>query len=80
MLIDTDGSARLTDFGLSSVVNAGENMTYLAITTRRPGAIRWVAPELVVEDIHMSPTFCSDIYSYGSVMLQVGSHLIDVLR
>jgi len=52
-------------------------MTYLAITTRRPGAIRWVAPELVVEDIpHISPTLCSDIYSYGSVMLQVGSHLI----
>ena len=75
MLIDGDGRARLTDFGLSSVVNAGENMTYLAIATRRPGAVRLVAPEL-----HSSPTFWSDIYSYGSVMLQVCSHLVDVLR
>ncbi|OJA14805.1 hypothetical protein AZE42_04182 [Rhizopogon vesiculosus] len=71
VLIDTDGHARLTDFGLSSLVNAGEGLTYLAVTTGRPGALRWVAPELVVKDNnHIAPTFGSDIYSFGSVMLQ----------
>ncbi|KAJ8584508.1 kinase-like protein, partial [Rhizopogon salebrosus TDB-379] len=71
VLIDVDGHARLTDFGLSSVANAGEDLTYLAVTTRRPGALRWAAPELVVEDNdHIAPTFGSDIYSFGSVMLQ----------
>jgi serine/threonine protein kinase len=72
VLIDSDGHARLTDFGLSSVINAGEGMTYLAMTTRRPGALRWVAPELVVKDTTgIAPTFGSDIYSFGSLMLQV---------
>lgn len=82
MLIDTDSRARLTDFGLSSVVNAGEELNYLAVTTRRPGALRWVAPELVVKDnTHIAPTFGSDIYSFGSVVLQVSLYLIDeVLR
>ncbi|OAX37664.1 kinase-like protein [Rhizopogon vinicolor AM-OR11-026] len=71
VLIDADGHARLTDFGLSSVVNASEGLAYLAVTTRRPGALRWVAPELVVKDnAHIAPTFESDIYSFGSVMLQ----------
>ncbi|KAJ8581064.1 kinase-like protein [Rhizopogon salebrosus TDB-379] len=71
VLIDVDGHARLTDFGLSSVVNAGEDLTYLAMTTRRLGALRWAAPELVVKDNdHIAPTFGSDIYSFGSVMLQ----------
>jgi len=72
VLIDSDGHARLTDFGLSSVINAGEGMTYLAMATRCPGALRWVAPELVVKDgTGVAPTFGSDIYSFGSVMLQV---------
>ncbi|KAJ8594401.1 kinase-like protein [Rhizopogon salebrosus TDB-379] len=71
VLIGVDGHARLTDFGLSSVVNAGEDLTYLAVTTRRPGALRWAAPELVVKDNdHIAPTFESDIYSFGSIMLQ----------
>jgi serine/threonine protein kinase len=78
VLIDVNSHARLTDFGLSSVVNAGEDLTYLAVTTRRPGALRWAAPELVVKDNdHIAPTFGSDIYSFGSVMLQVGLYFND---
>jgi len=82
VLIDADCRARLTDFGLSSVVNAGENTTYLAMTTRRPGVVRWMAPEPVVEDTpHISPTFWSHMFlCYGSVMFQVGSHLVGILR
>lgn len=75
-MIDADGRARLTDFGLSSVVDASEGLTYLALTARRPGAIRWVAPELCTGEDD-PPTFWSDIYSYGCVMLQVGLRFID---
>jgi len=44
--------------------------TYLAATAMHPGAVRWAAPELLESD-DLQPTTLSDVYSLGSIMLQV---------
>ncbi|KAG1743008.1 kinase-like domain-containing protein [Suillus lakei] len=67
VLIDDLGKARLTDFGLSAASGGFRGASYLG-QAGRPGAIRWAAPELI-EGQHS--TFESDIYSFGSIMLQV---------
>ncbi|KAF8843872.1 kinase-like protein [Paxillus ammoniavirescens] len=74
VLIDETFSARLADFGYASVVGEMEqNMAYLQASMQRPGAVRWAAPEQVLDDVEMTwePTPLSDIYSFGNVVLQV---------
>ena len=72
ILIDRDGKALLVDFGLSAIKVAFEGISYYESTVG--GALRWRAPELLaVSEDHVLPnlnTAC-DVYSYGSVMLQV---------
>ncbi|EIW84071.1 kinase-like protein [Coniophora puteana RWD-64-598 SS2] len=71
ILIDADGRAMLADFGLSTVfMEFGSHN----VSSAKSGALRWTAPEL----IHTSgsgastlPTPQADVYSFGSVMLQV---------
>lgn len=70
VLLDADCTARLTDFGYSSLVgNIPEALTYLRRSTTRPGALRWIAPEQIIEDLHIRTTK-SDIYSFGCIGLQ----------
>lgn len=64
-------TACIADFGLSSMLgDLQAGMTYLAATVMHPGAVRWTAPELLESD-DLQPTTLSDIYSLGSIMLQV---------
>ena len=52
------------------------------------GAVRWAAPELYympdsheeVDDAHITLSEHSDIYSFASVMLQVGPSLGPIVR
>ncbi|KAG1770269.1 kinase-like domain-containing protein [Suillus occidentalis] len=67
VLIDSQGKACLTDFGLSTVCGG---LVQSAEYTGNPGAVRWAAPEFFIGDGQHS-TFDSDIYSFGSIMLQV---------
>ena len=72
ILIDSDGKAFLADFGLSNVV--AETHGPLYVTSSIGGSVRWAAPEhfRISEGSHISTvTKYSDIYSYGSVTLQV---------
>ena len=72
ILIDSDGKARLVDFGLSTIKAVFEGTSYSQSTVG--GAIRWRALELLhftEEDFTPILTTACDIYSYGSVMLQV---------
>ncbi|KAG1726254.1 kinase-like domain-containing protein, partial [Suillus paluster] len=72
VLISGDKKAYLADFGLSGTLHASTGMTYLAKMSHCPGAVRWTAPELLSEDESASAvTTQSDIYSLGSIMLQV---------
>jgi serine/threonine protein kinase len=73
ILIDRRGHARLIDFGLSAIVRPLLGQSHLAISSIRPGAIRYAAPELVLsDDAHDLPLEKADIYSFGCVMIQVG--------
>ena len=71
ILIESDGKARLVDFGLSTIKAVFEGTSYSLSTVG--GAIRWRARELLhfTEDFTPVLTTACDIYSYGSVMLQV---------
>lgn len=73
ILIDDDGTARLTDFGLSTTPEF-EGTSYNSSTFG--GAIRWLAPELLTDSSKrrlqveaLSPA--SDVYYLGAVILQV---------
>ncbi|KAG1719022.1 kinase-like domain-containing protein [Suillus lakei] len=76
VLIGSDGTAYLADFGLSGSLRKVPGMTYLA-QNRHPGALRWTAPELLSEEESTSiVTTQSDIYSFGSIMLQASRSLL----
>lgn len=71
VLVLGDMTACIADFGLSSMLGDLQiGSTYLAATAMYPGAVRWTAPELLLSD-DVQPTTLSDIYSLGSIMLQV---------
>ncbi|KAF8131846.1 hypothetical protein EV363DRAFT_134607 [Boletus edulis] len=46
-------------------------MTYLQRSTARPGALRWTAPEQIQSEESFNRTTKTDVYSFGSVALQV---------
>lgn len=72
ILIDDEGKARLCDFGLSSIAADFQSTSHLTSTIG--GNVRWAAPELYhiyEDDSTPSVTTYSDIYSFGSVMLEV---------
>ncbi|KAF9231205.1 kinase-like protein, partial [Melanogaster broomeanus] len=73
VLVDDDGRACLTDFGLSLIVQEFEGTSYLKSSVC--GAIRFADPELVrrahANSNIVYPTKPSDIYSFGGLMLHV---------
>lgn len=62
----------LTDFGLTSVRGPMQGSAFLRTSSDAPGAIRWAATELITKEVE-SPTIHSDIYSFGSIALQVAT-------
>ncbi|KAH7927904.1 kinase-like protein [Leucogyrophana mollusca] len=72
ILIDRHGRACLADFGLSILMLEFHGASYFTSSIR--GAVRWAAPELygVLGHGEISrPSTRSDIYSFGSILLQV---------
>lgn len=76
ILVGADGSAKLADFGLSSVLSqrqqsagadSGEEQHKRAAAV---GALRWKAPECLRGD---EPSFASDVFSFGMCILQAVS-------
>lgn len=69
----SNGRARLLDFGLSNIME--EYRAASLMTSTIGGACRWTAPELFPIGVEMesvpSLTKACDIYSFGSVGLQV---------
>ncbi|KAF8437619.1 kinase-like domain-containing protein [Boletus edulis BED1] len=80
VLIHEGGRACITDFGLSMLLTELGASTF-ATSFHARGTLRWMAPELldlevpkddVVEDSsRVGPTTQSDVYSFGSIMLQI---------
>jgi len=71
ILINDEGNACLTDFGLSS----STYITKGTHTSRPGGAIRWMAPELHQPQIYgfdtLKRTEESDVYGFACVILEV---------
>jgi serine/threonine protein kinase len=77
-LIDENGHARLTDFGLTIMLHA----TKTATEARGAGSLRWMAPELldpdgygILEAEAGIPTKHSDIYALAMTIWEVTYHL-----
>ncbi|KIJ09640.1 hypothetical protein PAXINDRAFT_119873 [Paxillus involutus ATCC 200175] len=73
VLVDEDGGACLTDFGLSVVLQDLPGTSYLKLSICE--ALRYADPELV-RQVHVDselvyPTMHNDIYSFGGLMLYV---------
>ena len=74
VLVHANGSACIADFGLSTLLTAIGGPTF-ATSRQAKGTVRWMAPELFYFDDSQPitiPTVQSDVYSFGSIMLQVG--------
>ncbi|KIM74971.1 hypothetical protein PILCRDRAFT_688571 [Piloderma croceum F 1598] len=72
ILLDDEGKALLADFGLSNIIVEAYGPSY--ITSSIGGSVRWAAPEhFRISDGERVSTVTThgDIYSYGSVVLQV---------
>jgi len=71
ILIDSHFSARIADFGLTSVLR-NHSMSISVTAPARGGTLRWMAPELFNDGSH--PSKSSDIYALGMVTYEVGLH------
>ncbi|KIP07947.1 hypothetical protein PHLGIDRAFT_40784, partial [Phlebiopsis gigantea 11061_1 CR5-6] len=70
ILVDDDGNARLTDFGLAVFVH-GHSKNYASMRT---GSLQWEAPEMINasgEAMTTRPTFATDVYSFSHVCIEV---------
>ncbi|KAL4266219.1 hypothetical protein AB1N83_003653 [Pleurotus pulmonarius] len=71
VLINGNGDACLSDFGLSAIISDLQGVSTL--TSSIAGNVRFAAPELFEvgdDDARIFPTTNSDIYSLGSIILQ----------
>ena len=73
ILIDSHFSARIADFGLTSVLR-NHSMSISVTAPAQGGTLRWMAPELFNDGSH--PSKASDIYALGMVTYEVGLHCI----
>ncbi|KIK78963.1 hypothetical protein PAXRUDRAFT_300969 [Paxillus rubicundulus Ve08.2h10] len=78
VLVDGEGRACISDFGLSTLLT-GLGRSSCATFYPYPGTQRWTAPELLEfrgrdgddAPLNISPSPRGDVYSFGRVMLQV---------
>lgn len=63
MLISTDGTAKVTDFGLSCILNSAE----VLVDPRKQGAQQWKSPESLRGD---RLTLASDVYAFAMCILE----------
>lgn len=74
-MVDKNGHAKITDFGVSKVIEDFSDVFKLPNPTSSfAGSTRWLAPELVwamVEDVSPRITTHSDVYAFGAVAMEV---------
>jgi serine/threonine protein kinase len=74
VLIHSDGTACIADFGLSLMYSEFTSASQASWTSTLKGNMRWMAPELLGEQedgSQVRPSEQSDMYSFGGIMLQV---------
>ncbi|KAF9233662.1 kinase-like domain-containing protein, partial [Melanogaster broomeanus] len=71
VLVDGDGRAFLSDFGLCSILGGLQGGSSFVRSTCRPGTIQYAAPEVVRDPDTVKASTASDIFSFGCIMLQI---------
>ncbi len=66
IMITSEGGIRLTDFGISKALDAGEGMTVSGVMLGTPG---YMAPEQVLDAKNVGPP--ADVYALGAVLYTV---------
>ena len=73
VLIDETGHARITDFGLLTIISDPANLLSSSSNVRG-GTVRWMSPELIAPDQFglkkSRPTMSSDCYALGMVIYE----------
>ncbi|CAE6443930.1 unnamed protein product, partial [Rhizoctonia solani] len=67
VLVSSDGTAKLTDFGLSTMSQS--SLAFSATSGSYSGSLRWAAPELIFDEAPKSKQ--SDVYALGMTMLEI---------
>ena len=67
ILVDHNGNARLTDFGLASVVRG---LNSVLVTKVKGYTEAWAAPEVLEKGDKATPE--ADIFSFAMVVIEVG--------
>jgi serine/threonine protein kinase len=68
ILIDEDGNARITDFGLITITESQAFETDFTAHTGR-GSVRWMAPELFGSEVRINRS--TDVYAFGMTIHEV---------
>ena len=75
MLVDDEGHACISDFGLSIMRHGIDSMPISSIATSPRGTTRWMAPELHFPEKYgfksPNPTSSSDVYAFACLILEV---------
>ncbi|CAE6535076.1 unnamed protein product [Rhizoctonia solani] len=69
VLISSDGIAMLSDFDFS-IMSTASSLVFSESSNTRSGSIRWVAPEMLVEEAPKRTTQ-SDVYALGMTLLEI---------
>ncbi|KAJ7242294.1 kinase-like domain-containing protein [Mycena rebaudengoi] len=71
ILIDGNGTACLTDFGLSTVLMEGPSNTFQRSNHNAGGNARWQDPVLALGDPTVRHTYDTDVFAFGRLMLEI---------
>jgi serine/threonine protein kinase len=81
-VIDANGTALLSDFALSTLVDEHGSLLF-GQSELELGTVRWTAPESLTGEngnaTRNAPTKRSDIYAFGGIMLQVRDGLFNLV-
>ncbi|CUA73249.1 putative WD repeat-containing protein alr3466 [Nostoc sp, PCC 7120] [Rhizoctonia solani] len=69
VLVSSDGVAKISDFDFS-VMSGVTSLVFSQTSNSRSGSLRWMAPELLLEEAHERTTQ-SDVYALGMTMLEI---------
>ncbi|CAE6406469.1 unnamed protein product [Rhizoctonia solani] len=69
VLVSSEGVAKLTDFGLSTVAEA--SLAFSETSNMTTGSTRWAAPEQLESEDNLPKSKQSDVYALGMTMLEI---------